>query len=269
MNAQQQLSVVLATFRNAAINVLPRVATGLAIVIVLLITARLAERVLRAFLVRVGFDHLLKQVGIDKTLHRIGVRQSPAEVLPRFAYYLLLLFFARIGADVLGLAAVSDAITAMFAYLPNVLAAALLVGVGTAVAQFAGHAVEQAAAESGIDFASSLGSIVSGLIMFVVSIMAIAQLKIDTDMVRIFTICLLSGFALAFGLSFGLGTRDITRNVLAGFYARKLFRPGDSVEIRGYRGIIKGITATQTLIEQEQGLVMFANTVFLDETVRS
>lgn len=269
MNVQEQLSVVFGTFRSVLIDVLPRVATGLAIVVALLIAARVVERVLRAFLVRVGFDHLLKQAGIDRTLQRFGVRQSPAEVLPRFAYYLLLLFFARIGADVLGLVAVSEAITAMFAYLPNVLAAALLVGIGTAVAQFAGNAVTQAAEESGIDFARSLGSIVSGLIMFVISIMAIAQLKIDTDMVRIFTICLLSGLALAFGLSFGLGTRDITRNILAGFYARKIFQPGDSVEIRGHRGVLKGITATQTLIEQEQGVVMFANAVFLDETVRS
>ena len=98
--------------------------------------------------------------------------------------------------------------------------------------------------------------------------MAIAQLKIDTDMVRIFTVCLLSGFALAFGLSFGLGTRDITRNILAGFYARKIFQPGDSVEIRGYRGVLKSITATQTMVEQEQGFVTFANSVFLDETIR-
>ncbi len=268
MNVQEQLSVVFGYFQRVLLDVLPRLATGLAIVIGLLIAARLAERFLRSFLVRVQFDSLLKQAGIDKTLQRLGIRQSPAHVLPRFAYYLLLLFFARIGADVLGLTAVSDAIASMFAYLPNVIAALLMLAVGTSVAQFAGRAVAQSAQESGIDFAKSLGSIVSGLIMFVVGIMAIAQLKIDTDMVRIFTICLLSGFSLAFGLSFGLGTRDITRNILAGFYARKLFQPGDTVEIRGYRGVIKGITATQTLIEQEQGVVMFANTVFLDETVR-
>lgn len=268
MNVREQLAVVVETFRRALVDVAPRVATGLAIVVALVIAAKVAERLLRAFLTRVQFDALLTRAGIDKTLHRLGIRQSPSYLLPRFAYYLLLLSFARIGADVLGLAAVSQAIDSMFAYLPNVLAAALLVTVGTSVGQFAGQAVTRAAEESGIDFAKSLGNIVSGLIVFVVGIMAIAQLKIDTDMVRIFTVCLLSGFSLAFGLSFGLGTRDITRNILAGFYARKIFQPGDPVEIRGYRGVLKGITATQTLIEQEQGLVAFANSVFLDETVR-
>lgn len=268
MNVQEQLRVVIDTLQRALLDVLPRVATGLAIVIALVLVARLSERLLRSILRKIQFDTLLKSAGVDRMLHRLGVRQSPTLVIPRFAYYLLLLFFAQIGADVLGLTAVSQAISSLFGYLPNVMAATLILGIGTSVAQFAGRAVAQAAEESGIDFAKSLGSIVSGLIMFVVAIMAIAQLRIDTDMVRIFTICLLSGFALAFGLSFGLGTRDVTRNILAGFYARKLFQPGDAVEIRGHRGVIKGITATQTLIEQDQGIVMFANSVFFDETVR-
>ncbi|MGE3703828.1 MAG: hypothetical protein AB7I13_01050, partial [Vicinamibacterales bacterium] len=249
MNVQDQLAIVARSFQGALLDVAPRMVTGLAIVIALLVAARLAERVLRGFLLRVGFDGLLRQAGIDRTLQRLGVRQSPSVVLPRFAYYLLLLAFARIGSDVLGLVAVSEAIASMFGYLPNVLAAVLLLAVGTSVAQFAGTAVTQAAEDSGIDFGRSLGSIVSGLIVFVVGIMAMGQLRIDTDMVRIFTVCLLSGFALAFGLSFGLGTRDVTRNIMAGFYARKVFQPGDRVEIRGQRGVLKSIMATQTLIE--------------------
>ena len=66
----------------------------------------------------------------------------------------------------------------------------------------------------------------------------------------------------------GQGTRDITRNVLAGFYARRIFRPGDPLEIRGQRGVLKAITATQTLIEQDTGLVVVANSAFLDDTIR-
>lgn len=269
MNIQEQLRVVVDALQRAVLDVLPRVVTGLAIVVALLIAARVFERVLRSLLHRIQFDALLKRVGVDQTMQRLGVRQSPTEVLPRFAYYLLLLFFAQIGADVLGITAVSQAVSSVFGYLPNVFAAVLILAIGTSVAQFAGQTVTQAAEESGIDFAKSLGSIVSGLIVFVVGIMAVGQLRFDTEMVRIFTVCLLAGFALAFGLSFGLGTRDITRNILAGFYARKLFQPGDSVEIRGHRGVLKGITATQTLVEQDQGVVMFANSVFLDETVRS
>lgn len=265
------LEQLLQSFRDLQLTVvtaIPRILVGLAVLVVLLLVARLIERVLRVVLVRLRFDSLLEQAGVDKVLHRVGIRQSLNVVLPRLAYFLLLFLFARTAADAVGLTAISEAIAAMFAYLPNVLAAVLIVVVGSAVSQFAGQTVTQAAAESGIEFARQLGSLVSGLIFFVVAVMAIGQLRFDTDMVRIVTICTLSGLALAFGLSIGLGTRDITRNVLAGFYARKIFRAGDPIEVRGRRGVLRAITATQTLIDEDAGLLSVANTVFLDETIR-
>jgi small-conductance mechanosensitive channel len=265
---QQQLLQIGRDLQQIVVQAIPRVIVGIAVVVALVMVAKLIERLLRAILVRIRFDALLEQAGIDKTLHRVGIRQSLNQVLPRLAYFLLLLLFARTAADGFGLTAISDGIAAMFAYLPNVVAAVLLVVVGTSVSQFAGRTVTQAAEESGIEFARSLGSLVSGLILFIVGVMAIGQLRFDTDMVRIVTICTLSGLALAFGLSVGLGTRDITRNVLAGFYARKIFSSGDTLEIRGQRGVLKTITATHTLIEQDNGLVAVANTAFLDETIR-
>jgi len=266
---QQQLLQIGRDLQQIVVQAVPRVMVGIAVAVALVLVAKFVERVLRAVLVRMKFDALLEQAGIDKTLHRLGIRQSLNQVLPRLAYFLLLLLFARTAADGFGLTAISEGIAAMFAYLPNVVAAVLLVVVGTSVSQFAGRTVTQAAEESGIEFARSLGSLVSGLILFIVGVMAIGQLKFDTDMVRIVTVCTLSGLALAFGLSVGLGTREVTRSLLAGFYARKVFSPGDTIEIRGQRGVLRSITATQTLIDQDAGLLVVANTALLDDTVRS
>lgn len=263
-----QLLQIATALQQLVISAAPRVIIGVLAAIALFLLARGIEWALRAVLVRIRFDSLLEQAGIDKVLHRLGIRQSLNLVLPRLAYYLLLLLFARTAADAFGLTAISDAIASLFAYLPNVIAAILLVVVGSSVSQFAGATVRQAAEESGIEFARTLGSLTSGFLFFIVAVMAFGQLKFDTDMVRIVTICVLSGFALAFGLSVGLGTRDITRNVLAGFYARKLFTPGDTLEVRGERGVLKAITPTQTVLEQPQGVVTVANSVFLDEVIR-
>jgi small-conductance mechanosensitive channel len=264
----QQLVQIARDLQQIALNAVPRILVGLVVIVGLVLAAKAIERGLRAFLVRLRFDSLLEQAGVDKLLQRIGIRQSLNLVLPRLAYFLLLFLFARTAADAYGLTAISEAIAALFSYLPNVVAAVLLVVVGTSVSQFVGQAVTRAAEESGIEFARSLGSLTSGFILFIVGIMAVGQLRFDTDMVRIVTICTLSGFALAFGLSVGLGARDITRNVLAGFYARKIFSPGDPLELRGERGVLRAITATQTLIQQDTGLIAVANSVFLDETIR-
>jgi hypothetical protein len=207
----QQLVQSFRDLQLTIVTAVPRILVGLVVLVVLLVLAKVIERVLRAALVRLRFDSLLEQTGVDKVLHRLGIRQSLNVVLPRLAYFLLLFLFARTAADAVGLTALSEAIAAMFAYLPNVLAAVLVVVVGTSVSQFAGETTARAAGESGIEFARQLGSLVSGLVLFVVAVMAIGQLRFDTDMVRIVTICTLSGLALAFGISIGLGTRDITR----------------------------------------------------------
>ena len=113
----------------------------------------------------------------------------------------------------------------------------MLLILGSTVGQFAGETVAQSAASSGVEFAPTLGKMVSGIILFVCAMMAIAQLKIDTDIIRIVTSFVLGGAALAFGLSFGLGTRDVVRNVAAGFYARKILAVGKPMEIAGQQGV--------------------------------
>ena len=71
------------------------------------------------------------------------------------------------------------------------------------------------------------------------------------------------------GLSFGLGTRDITRNLIAGFYARKIFSTGKELEIRGQRGVLRSIAPTQTLfIQPDETVIAVSNAAFLEDVVK-
>ena len=262
---------LLESFRHLLDSVIataPKVMVGLLLVAAGILVAKVIEIVLRAVLTRVRFDSLVEKAGVDKALQRIGLRQQLNLFIPRLVYFLVLFLLARTAADALGLAAISDAIGAFFSYLPNIVAALLLLVLGSTVGQFAGEMVEQSARSAGIDFAPSLGKLVSGLILFVVAMMAIAQLKVDTEMVRLVTSLTLAGAALAFGLSFGLGTRDVVRNMVAGFYARKFLEVGKGLEVAGQRGVLKAITATHTILAGESGDISVANGTFLDQPAK-
>jgi len=265
-----KLTQAFSNLLDSLIAAAPKVAVGLLLIVVGLMVAKLIEVSLRFVLTRIRFDTLMERAGIDKAMARIGVRQQLNSFLPRLVYFLTLFILAKTAADALGLAAISDAIGAFFAYLPNIVAALLLMILGTSIAQFASETVTQAARNSGIDFAPALGKLVSGLIIFVVSMMAIAQLKIDTNIVRIVTSFILGGAALAFGVSFGFGTRDVVRQITAGFYLRKFLQVGLPLEISGERGILKGITATHALLEGEGEFkeISVANAMFLEKIAR-
>jgi len=263
-----QLAEAFQSMLTTLVEWTPRVVLGLALVVVALVAAKIIERVLRSILTRLKFDQLLARTGIDTFLQRIGIRRELNQFVPRLVYYLLLILFAKTAADTLGLTAISDAIGAFTSYLPNIVAALLILILGSAAAQFAGRAVSDAAENSGIEFASTLGQLVAGVLLFVLGIMALSQLKIDTDMIRLVSMGAMAGLAIAFGLSFGLGSRDVTRNMIAGFYARKTFAIGEEIEMRGERGVLEAITPTQTLIRQGDHVVAVSNGTFLDDVVK-
>jgi small-conductance mechanosensitive channel len=253
---------------QSIINGAPKVVTGIVLFLAALLLAKLVERISRALFKRLHIDALPEKLGLEASLKRIGINQPPSILLPRVIYFLLLFLFARAGSDALGLTAVSDALGAFLGYVPSMLAAVLIVLLGSVVGQFAGGAISRSAEGSGLDFGPALGNVVSGLIFFVSVIMALGQLKIDTDIIRIVTVCCLSAAALAFGLSFGLGTRETTKNIIAGFYARKIFRTGEPMEIRGEKGTLKAIGTTQTLIDCDGRTVSVANSVFYTDIVK-
>ena len=249
---------------NSTVAAVPKVAVGILLVVAALLVAKLIEIALRYALTKMRFDKLVGKVGIDHALQHLGIRQELTILIPRLAYFLVLLLLAQTAAEALSLGAISGAIAAFFSYLPNIVAALLLLVLGSSVGQFAGQTVTQSAESAGIDFAPALGRMVSGLILFVCAMMAVAQLKIDTDIVRIVTSFVLGGMALAFGLSFGLGTRDIVRNVAAGFYARKVLVVGKPLEVSGQRGVLSAITATHLILHSEGGETTVSNAVVLD-----
>jgi hypothetical protein len=250
-------------------DMVPRFLVAIVVIILGLIVAKIAERTIKLMFERLKIDALLERAGLVGALRRLGLTGSPGRLLARTVYFLLIILFTQSVCRAVGLDAVADAIGAFFAYMPNLVAAFLVLVLGMIVSQFLGRTVATSAEESGLAYGAMLGRGVSSLVMFMVVIMAISQLRIDTGIIRMVVLVLLSGLAVALALSFGLGTREITRNIVAGFYVRRLIREGETLDIAGERGIVVGVTALQTLVERDGRTVAIPNQLFLDQVART
>lgn len=62
--------------------------------------------------------------------------------------------------------------------------------------------------------------------------------------------------------------RDIVRNILAGFYARKFLQVGKPVEVVTQQRILRAITATHAILEKDERSISVSNATFLDSVVR-
>ncbi len=245
----------------------PKIISGIILVLLAWLVAKIIERGVRLMMVRMNFDNVLGKIGIDTAIQQLGLRKSLSDVIPRVVYFLLLFLFARSLADTVGLTAISNAIGSFLGFVPNMVAAILILLIGSALGRFAGTAVTRSAGESGLDFAPALGRVLSAVVIFVAVIMAMAQLRLDTDIVRLVTALSLAGAALAFGLCFGLGSRTLVSNILAGLYVKRLFAPGTEIEVDGHRGVVAAISTTSTILEQEGIEFVIANQTLLTENV--
>ena len=261
---QVQLSEILRGVVDGFIASIPQLLAGTVLIVLAFLLAKVVERVLRAIMVRLRFDALIRRSGVDNWLTRMGIRQSLDDVVPRVVYFILLFLFAREAADSLGLTAISEAIGSLINYLPSLISAFLIVLIGGAIAQVAGRAVTEAGRGMGLDFAPLLGRLLTGILLFVLIVMALGELEVQTILVRDLAVIVVAGGMLAFSLSFGLGSRDVTRNILAGFYVRRVFSVGDQVEVAGHKGTIIGITPTQTILQKGERTVVLSNGAFLD-----
>lgn len=259
---------LIQTYQNLVgdlIGAAPKIISGMILVLLAWMVAKLVEKGVRLMMIRTNFDSVLGKIGIDTAIQQLGLRKSLSDVIPRVVYFLLLFLFARSLADTVGLTAISEAIGSFLGYVPNIVAAILILLVGSALGRFAGSAVARSAEGSGLEFAPALGRVLSAVVLFVAVIMAMAQLKIDTDIVRLVTALSMAGAALAFGLCFGLGGRTLVSNILAGLYVKRLFAPGTEIEVDGHRGIVASISTTSTILTQEGRDLVLANQDLLAE----
>ena len=259
-----QVRQILEGMLASVVGAVPIIIVSVIVALLALLIASLAQRALRALLTRLRFDELVRRSGVDDWVGSLGVRRSLNDVLPRLLYLVLLFLFAREGAEALGLTAVSEGIAAVMAYLPSLVSAFLIVLIGSTFAQLAGRGVESAARGVGIEFAPTLGRLAAGVLLFLVAITALAELRVETILLRNVTLMVVGGGCLAAALSLGLGSRDVTRSVLAGFYARRAIHVGQEVEIAGRVGVVEALTPTQIVLKSDGRSVILQNTAFFD-----
>ncbi len=158
--------------------------------------------------------HIIRVVRLDAALTRVGFRQAWERSgfhldSPAFFYGLVKWFFVIVflmaTTNILGLTEVSQFLATVVLYVPNVIVAALILLIGIVVAKFLEGAVRASVRAAGLASANFLGTLTRWAILVFSFLIALAQLAVAADVIRICIIGLVAAAAIAVGLAFGLG----------------------------------------------------------------
>ena len=202
---------------------LPRLAAALGILMVGLAIAKMVERGTDMALHRIGFDRWMQEGGVTEALERAGTTLDPSSVIAKLVFWTMMLLVILLSANALGITAVSVLFAELLAYVPNVIAAVMVLVLGILLGEFIKDLV--LASAGGLPGGFNLARAAKAAIILLATFMALDQLDIAQDIVLVFFIAVVGAAALAAGIAFGLGGRDVAAQVTREWYERNRARP--------------------------------------------
>ncbi len=195
---------------------LPRAVGFLAVLLIGYLIAKLVGALVYKASHRAGLDRAVHQ-GTGGTMIQRAV-PAPSRLLGRIAFWVLFLGAVSIAVSVLGIAALTTLVGAVWAYLPNVLAALLIFLVAGAIATAVVALVQRTMGDTALG--KIVATVVPILVMTIATFMILEQLKIAHDIVVTTYTLLLGAVALGCALAFGLGGRNVAERMLEGAYQK-------------------------------------------------
>jgi hypothetical protein len=193
---------------------IPRLAGALLVLVIGYFVAKLVAKLLWRVLQRAGLDRALHTGQGGNFVQRVTA--SPSHLLGRIAFWAIFLGAVSLAASVLGIAALTGFVAAIWAYLPNVIAALAIFLVAGAISAGVAGLVGRTMGDT------PLGKIVATavpiIVMSIAVFMILEQLKIATAIVTITYAAIWGAIALGSALAFGLGGRDVAARMLEGAY---------------------------------------------------
>jgi Conserved TM helix len=158
---------------------IPKFIAFLLILVIGYFVARAIAKAVDAVLERVGFDRAVERGGVGRALARS--QYDASGLLGKLAFYVVMLFVLQLAFGMFGPNPVSELITGVVAYLPNVFAAILIVVIGSAIAAAVKEIVE--ASLGGLSYGRGLAIGASTAILVVTIFAALDQLNIAENIV--------------------------------------------------------------------------------------
>jgi hypothetical protein len=209
----EALSQSLSKILHRLADVAPGLVTLIAVLLLAGLAAWAVSALLRRTLVGLNFDRRASEWGVP-ALAEWPPARSPTRLLVRIVWWAIVLGGFLIGATAFDETIVSRFMARVLDYLPNLVAAILVLAIGSFAARFLARSVLIGAVNMNLHFARLLSAGVKWLVTVLVVAMAMEHLGIGGDIIRLAFGILFGGIVLALALAVGLGSKELVSRSL-------------------------------------------------------
>ncbi len=249
MNFLDRIVEILTKLLYNFLAVVPNVLGALLIFLVGWFIAKVFAYIVKRLLRSLQIDALAEQLNDIDFISRSRYNVVPSTVFSKLLYYVVLLVFAVVATEILNISPVTQLVSDIITYIPNVFAAIIVLFLGLLLSNFIKNIVQTAMQSMGIPSFKILGNIVFYFIFLMTLVTAIKQLGVEADFIETNLSYIVGGSVLAFAIGYGLASKEMMANFLASFYSKGKFKVGDVISINGFQGTIIEMSGTSLTLQ--------------------
>jgi hypothetical protein len=222
-------------------NAVPNILGAILILLIGWLITKLVVYLLRKVLKVIKIDKLTDIVNEKDLFGKVDLKFNVTTVIVGFVKWIMFLVFLIVAADIMNWEIVSVEIGKLLSYLPKLFSAIALFMVGIYIASFIRNAIQGVFESFDLSGAKIISSLVFYIIAIIITVTALNQAGIDTDIITNNLTIILGAFLAAMALGFGIGSKDVIADLLRSFYTRKNFEVGQKIEFNDVSGTIESI----------------------------
>jgi len=199
---------------DTLIGFLPALIGAIIVLIVGAIVASILERVVERLVHYLKIDELLRKLGVEQYFQRGNIKLNSGHFLGRVVYWFLIIAFILAASDILRFFTLSAFLRDVLNFIPDIIVAALILLATLVVANFLRGLVKASAMSAKLHSAQAIGTVAWWIVFVFGFLTALLQVGVAVSVINTVITGLIAMLAIAGGLAFGLGGRELAADLL-------------------------------------------------------
>lgn len=234
-------------------KVIPNIIGALVVLIIGWLAIKLIVGIVKKGLKVIKADRLDDKINDIELFEGKKLDFNVIKIITKFVKWVLYIMLIIVVSDILNLTMISEEISNLLHYLPKLFTALIIFTLGLLLANFIKNGVKSFFESMELSGSKIISQIIFLILVVFISITALNQAGVDTQIITNNITLILGAGLLAFALAFGFGAKDVVKDMLRTYNARKTFELGQKIEFKGESYEVEALENNVVILKNKEG----------------
>ena len=234
-------------------KIFPNIIGTIAVLLIGWMFTKILVKIIKKVLVLAKVNKLDDSINDIEIVEGKKLNFDTVKVVSSFVKWIMYIILLIMASDIMNMKIISQEISNLLSYLPKLFSAIVIFMLGLLFANFVKKGLKSLFDSMDLSGGKMLSQVVFFLLLIFISITALNQAGVDTEIITSNLIMILAAFLLAFAIAFGLGAREVVGKLLKTFYARKTFEVGQKLTFNDTSYTVESIENIFIVLKNNKG----------------